>query len=69
MIKELSESARVAGKVLAHASRETKDAAIEAIAAALLQRENEILAANSEDVQRSREEGISESLKIGRAHV
>ena len=62
MIKELSESARVAGKVLAHASRETKDAAIEAIAAALLQRENEILAANSEDVQRSREEGISESL-------
>ena len=62
MIKELSESARNAGQVLAHATRAKKDEAIEAIALALLTRENEILAANSEDVTRSRSEGISESL-------
>ena len=62
MIKELSESARLAGQVLAHATRAKKDEAIEAIALALLTREDEILAANNEDVTRSRSEGISESL-------
>jgi glutamate-5-semialdehyde dehydrogenase len=62
MIKALSASARTAGKVLAHASRAQKDGAIEAIAAALLEHEDEILNANKEDVRRSREEGISESL-------
>ena len=62
MIKELSESARNAGQVLAHATRAKKDEAIEAIALALLNREDEILAANNEDVTRSRSEGISESL-------
>jgi glutamate-5-semialdehyde dehydrogenase len=62
MIKELSESARLAGQVLAHATRAKKDEAIEAIALALLTREVEILAANNEDVTRSRSEGISESL-------
>ena len=62
MIKELSESARLAGQVLAHATRAKKDEAIEAIALALLNREDEILAANNEDVTRSRSEGISESL-------
>ena len=62
MIKELSESARLAGQVLAYATRAKKDEAIEAIALALLTREDEILAANNEDVTRSRSEGISESL-------
>lgn len=62
MIASLSEAARKAGVVLAHASRAQKDDAIEAIAVALLARESEILAANSEDVARSRAEGLSESL-------
>ena len=62
MIEALSVSARTAGRVLAHASRAQKDAAIEAIAVALLAREKEILIANNEDVVRSRNEGISESL-------
>jgi glutamate-5-semialdehyde dehydrogenase len=62
MIKELSASARRAGEVLVHATRAKKDEAIEAIALALLNRENEILAANSEDVARARSEGISQSL-------
>lgn len=62
MIEALSISARSAGRVLAHASRVQKDAAIEAIAGALLAREKEILVANNEDIVRSRSEGISESL-------
>lgn len=62
MIASLSESARKAGLVLSHATRAQKDSAIEAIASALLAREGEILAANNEDVMRSRAEGISESL-------
>ena len=62
MIAELSRAARAAGLVLAHATRAQKDSAIEAIAQALIAREEEILAANNEDVIRSRGEGISESL-------
>ena len=62
MIEALSGSARKAGVVLAHATRTQKDAAIEAIAVALVAHEKEILAANNEDVIRSRSEGISESL-------
>lgn len=62
MIAKLSSAARKAGVVLAHASRAQKDDAIEAIAVALLARESEILAANNDDVIRSRREGISESL-------
>lgn len=62
MIESLSKAARKAGLVLAHASRAQKDEAIEAIASALLVRESEILAANTEDINRSRSEGISESL-------
>lgn len=62
MIATLSHAARAAGLVLAHATRAQKDSAIEAIAQALIIREEEILAANNEDVIRSRGEGISESL-------
>lgn len=62
MIESLSKAARAAGLMLAHASRAQKDGAIEAIATALLERQDEILAANNEDVLRSRGEGISESL-------
>lgn len=56
MIANLSSAARKAGVVLAHASRAQKDDAIEAIAVALLARESEILAANNDDVIRSRSE-------------
>jgi glutamate-5-semialdehyde dehydrogenase len=62
MIELLSRAARSAGVILAHATREQKDAAIEAITVALLARQEEILAANSEDIIRSRGEGISQSL-------
>ncbi len=62
MIESLSKAARIAGLTLAHATRAQKDDAIEAIAAALLARESEILAANEEDVTRSRAEGLAESL-------
>lgn len=62
MIESLSRAARKAGVTLAHATREQKDSAIEAIAVALLARQDEILAANNEDIIRSRAEGISESL-------
>ncbi|MFM7499751.1 MAG: hypothetical protein ACKO3U_03380 [Actinomycetota bacterium] len=47
MIEPLSKAARAAGLVLAHASRAQKDSAIEAIAAALVERQDEILAANN----------------------
>lgn len=62
MIESLSKAARIAGLALAHATRAQKDDAIEAIAAALLARESEILAANEADVTRSRAEGLAESL-------
>jgi glutamate-5-semialdehyde dehydrogenase len=61
-IETLASAARSAARVLAGASREDKDRALNAIADHLLAHEREILAANNEDVLRSQSEGISESL-------
>ncbi|MSO32961.1 MAG: glutamate-5-semialdehyde dehydrogenase [Candidatus Nanopelagicaceae bacterium] len=61
-IETIAIAARSAARVLAGASREDKDRALNAIADHLLANEKEILAANSEDVLRSQAEGISESL-------
>lgn len=65
MIATLSHAARAAGLVLAHATRAQKDSAIEAIAQALIIREEEILAANNEDVIRSRGEESLNHLSTG----
>jgi glutamate-5-semialdehyde dehydrogenase len=61
-IETLAAAARSAARVLAGTSRADKDRALNAIADHLLAHENEILAANNEDVLRSQAEGISESL-------
>jgi len=61
-IETLANAARSAARILAGATREDKDRALNAIADHLIANENEILAANSEDVLRSQAEGISESL-------
>lgn len=61
-IETLANAARSAARILAGAMREDKDRALNAIADHLLANENEILAANSEDVLKSKAEGISESL-------
>ncbi|WP_322938325.1 glutamate-5-semialdehyde dehydrogenase [Nocardioides bizhenqiangii] len=50
--------ARVAGRELALANRATKDAALQAMAAALLEREAEVLGANADDVQRAEHGGV-----------
>ncbi|KAA1426232.1 glutamate-5-semialdehyde dehydrogenase [Nocardioides antri] len=49
--------ARVAGRDLALATRATKDAALHAMADALLAREDEVVAANDDDVRRAEEGG------------
>ena len=49
-IETLASAARSAARVLAGASREDKDRALNAIADHLLTHESEILAANNEDV-------------------
>lgn len=61
-IETLANAARSAARILAGATREDKDRALNAIADHLLANENEILAANSEDVLKSKAEGVSESL-------
>ena len=61
-IETLATAARSAARILAATKREAKDRALNAIAEHLIAHENEILAANNEDVLRSQAEGISESL-------
>lgn len=61
-IETLANAARSAARILAGATREDKNRALNAIADHLLANENEILAANSEDVLKSKAEGVSESL-------
>ncbi|MBZ5736666.1 glutamate-5-semialdehyde dehydrogenase [Nocardioides mangrovi] len=56
-VLEVAERARAASHGLALATRATKDAALHAMADALLAREEEILAANAEDVARAEEGG------------
>jgi len=56
-VRELATRAREAGYELALAPRSTKDAALEAMAAALLDRAAELLEANAEDVSRAATNG------------
>jgi glutamate-5-semialdehyde dehydrogenase len=54
-IEQVAARAREAANVLALATRSTKDAALEAMAAALLDHTTELLAANADDVARARQ--------------
>ncbi|TDW23968.1 glutamate-5-semialdehyde dehydrogenase [Kribbella kalugense] len=60
-IIELARRARVASYALAEASRATKDAALHAMAAALRENTDTIVAANAKDVATAREAGTPES--------
>jgi glutamate-5-semialdehyde dehydrogenase len=60
-IIELARRARVASYALAEASRATKDAALHAMAAALRENTDTIVAANAKDVAAAREAGTPES--------
>src|SRR5258708_39426250 len=61
-VEEVCRQAREASRALARASSSLKDAALEAIAAALEARLPEILAANELDMQAGREAEIGEAL-------
>jgi glutamate-5-semialdehyde dehydrogenase len=58
----MGQRARRAARTLALAPTEQKNAALEAIAAALLEHAGEVLAANAIDVERGRAAGLSDSL-------
>jgi glutamate-5-semialdehyde dehydrogenase len=58
-IEELGRRARAASRVLATASTEAKDAALIAAADLLVERNDDLLAANAEDVAREQEAGAS----------
>ncbi len=61
-VTELAERARIAANTLSTASRSAKDAALLAMADALVARTPEILAANLLDVAAAREAGVAEAL-------
>ena len=61
-VREVATRARAAAAALAPLPRSTKDAALHAMADALVARSEEILAGNSEDVDAGREAGVSEAL-------
>ncbi len=61
-VLDAARRARVAATDLAVASRATKDAALHAMADALVARTEEVLAANGEDVDAGREAGVTEAL-------
>jgi len=61
-IKELAESAKKASIHLAAASTDLKNNALKAIAEALKERESEIIAANEEDLERSKAENLATPL-------
>jgi glutamate-5-semialdehyde dehydrogenase len=56
-VREVAQRARVASRGLALATRARKDATLEAMASALLERADEVLAANAEDVARAEAAG------------
>src|SRR5215510_8774911 len=58
-VAELGRRARAASRVLATASTEAKDAALSAAADLLVERTDDLLAANAEDVAREQEAGAS----------
>ncbi|MCI7457211.1 glutamate-5-semialdehyde dehydrogenase [Actinomyces urogenitalis] len=61
-VAALARSARAAQREVAGATREVKDAALAAMALALLEQEPAILAANAVDLERARQEGMKEGL-------
>jgi glutamate-5-semialdehyde dehydrogenase len=61
-VAEICASAKRAARLLATLDSDTKDAALEAIAAALLERTPEILEANARDLESGREAGLSATL-------
>jgi glutamate-5-semialdehyde dehydrogenase len=61
-LSELGQRAKAASLALALASTDTKDAALAAAADLLLQRSDEILAANGADVERAKAEGVSATI-------
>ena len=61
-VLEACRSAKVASRALATATRATKDAALEAMADALVAQSARILAANAEDVDRGRANDMSPGL-------
>ena len=61
-ISQVTDAAREAARVLANATTQVKNRGLEAIAAALIERCDQILAANAEDVARGRAEQMSEGL-------
>lgn len=61
-IGSVTSAARSASRVLAGASPARKNAALEAIASALVERAGEILAGNASDMERGRANGMAEGL-------
>ena len=62
-IREQAQAAALAERQLAVTSTRIKNAALEAMAAALLAQEQEILAANAADVQAGREKGMRQAMQ------
>lgn len=61
-ISQVTDAARAAARVLANAPTQLKNRGLEAIAAALIERADQILAANAEDLARGRAEQMSDGL-------
>ena len=61
-VRELATAARTASRTLATATRATKDAALGAMADALVAHREEIVAANARDLERGRERGMAPGL-------
>ena len=61
-ISQVTDAARTAARALANATTQAKNRGLEAIATALMERSDQILAANAEDVARGRAEQMSEGL-------
>jgi glutamate-5-semialdehyde dehydrogenase len=61
-VRDVARRAKVASRTLATANRMTKDAALGAIAGALVGAADRIVAANAEDLERGRANGMSDGL-------
>ena len=64
-LQQMGQRARAASLALAKTSTSVKNGALHGVADALVERMDEILAANSEDVDAGRRDGLSEQL-LGR---
>ncbi|MBA8809662.1 glutamate-5-semialdehyde dehydrogenase [Promicromonospora sukumoe] len=61
-VRDVARRAKVASRTLATANRMTKDAALGAVAGALVAAADEIVAANAQDLERGRANGMSDGL-------